>query len=198
MAGGAGLAAFDFGNGTVLFAEEGTKRRASLHVVESAAELASHDRGGLEPLDATVGQFREALIRENHTVKRTLTDPRLFAGIGNTYSDEILHAATSDTLEVWTARLREGVGDGFPEKVAFRDGMAVHGRYGQPCPVCRAPVQRIVYASNEANYCARCQTGGRLLSDRSMSRLLKSDWPRSLDELDQMTAARQLDAGPAS
>ena len=211
-----GLAAFDFGTGTVLFTEEGTKKRASLHVVGSAAELASHDRGGLEPLDATISQFREALIRENHTVKRALTDPRLFAGIGNAYSDEILHAArlspmtltqkmndadidrlhdaTSATLELWTVRLRASVGEGFPEKVtAFRDGMAVHGRYGRPCPVCRAPVQRIVYASNEANYCARCQTGGRLLSDRSMSRLLKSDWPRSLDELEQITAARQVD-----
>tara|TARA_B110000116_G_scaffold106941_1_gene92945 strand:- start:1735 stop:2649 length:915 start_codon:yes stop_codon:yes gene_type:complete len=211
-----GLAAFDFGTGTVLFTEEGTKKRASLHVVGSAAELASHDRGGLEPLDATISQFREALIRENHTVKRALTDPRLFAGIGNAYSDEILHAArlspmtltqkmndadidrlhdaTSATLELWTVRLRASVGEGFPEKVtAFRNGMAVHGRYGRPCPVCRAPVQRIVYASNEANYCARCQTGGRLLSDRSMSRLLKSDWPRSLDELEQITAARQLD-----
>lgn len=216
-----GLAAFDFGNGTLLFTEEGSKRRASLHVVGSAAELAAHDRGGLEPLDATLAQFREALVRENHTVKRALTDPRLFSGIGNAYSDEILHAArlspmkltqrmnepeigrlhaaTSETLELWTVRLRKKVGEGFPEKVtAFHGDMAVHGRYGQPCPVCLAPVQRIVYASNEANYCARCQTGGRLLSDRSMSRLLKSDWPRSLDELEQVTAARQTDAGTDS
>ena len=181
-----GLAAFDFRNGTVLFTEEGTKKRASLHVVGTAAELATHDRGGLEVLDATVQQFREALTRENHTAKRALTDPRLFSGIGNTYSDEILHAsrlspmkltqklsedeivqlyeATGTTLDLWTDRLRASVGDGFPEKVtAFREGMAVHGRYGQPCPACGAPVQRIVYASNEANYCARCQTGGRLL-----------------------------------
>jgi formamidopyrimidine-DNA glycosylase len=216
-----GLAAFDFRDGTVLFTEEGTKKRASLHVVGSAAELACHDRGGLEPLEATTAQFREALRRENHTVKRALTDPRLFAGIGNTYSDEILHAAglspmklthkmsdaeigrlhgaTRATLELWTSRLRASVGQGFPEKVsAFREGMSVHGRYGEPGPVCRAPVQRIVYASNEANYCARCQTGGRLLSDRSLSRLLKSDWPRSLDALEQMTAARQSDVEPAS
>ena len=216
-----GLAAFDFRDGTVLFTEEGTKKRASLHVVGSAAELACHDRGGLEPLEATTAQFREALRRENHTVKRALTDPRLFAGIGNTYSDEILHAAglspmklthkmsdaaidrlhgaTQATLELWTSRLRASVGQGFQEKVsAFREGMSVHGRYGEPCPVCRAPVQRIVYASNEANYCAHCQTGGRLLSDRSLSRLLKSDWPRSLDALEQMTAARQSDVEPAS
>ena len=216
-----GLAAFDFRDETVLFTEEGTKKRASLHVVGSAAELACHDRGGLEPLEATTAQFREALRRENHTVKRALTDPRLFAGIGNTYSDEILHAAglspmklthkmsdaeigrlhgaTRATLELWTSRLRASVGQGFPGKVsAFREGMSVHGRYGEPCPVCRAPVQRIVYASNEANYCARCQTGGRLLSDRSLSRLLKSDWPRSLDALEQMTAARQSDVEPAS
>ena len=209
-----GLAAFDFRNGTVLFTEEGSKKRASLHVVGTAAALATHDRGGLELLDATVEQFREALTRENHTAKRALTDPRLFSGIGNAYSDEILHAsrlspmkltqklsedeivqlyeATGRTLELWTDRLRASVGDGFPEKVtAFREGMAVHGRYGHPCPACRAPVQRIVYASNEANYCPRCQTGGRLLADRSLSRLLKRDWPRSLDELEQLTASRR-------
>ena len=209
-----GLVAFDFRNGTVLFTEEGTKKRASLHVVGTAAELATHDRGGLELLDATVEQFHEALTRENHTAKRALTDPRLFSGIGNAYSDEILHAsrlspmkltqklsedeivrlyeATVRTLELWTDRLRASVGDGFPEKVtAFREGMAVHGRYGHPCPACSAPVQRIVYASNEANYCPRCQTSGRLLADRSLSRLLKRDWPRSLDELEQMTASRR-------
>ena len=209
-----GLAAFDFPNGTVLFTEEGTKKRASLHVVGSAAALRTHDRGGLEVLDAPADAFREALIRENHTVKRALTDPRLFSGIGNAYSDEILHAArlsplkltkrltpadilrlfeaTRTTLELWTDQLRQEVGTGFPEKVtAFRDGMAVHGRYGKPCPVCASPVQRIVYASNEANYCPRCQTNGRLLADRGLSRLLKSDWPRSLEELELMTSSRR-------
>ena len=209
-----GLAAFDFPTGTVLFTEEGTKKRASLHVVAGAAGLAAHDRGGLEVLETTAGQFREALTRENRTTKRALTDPRLFSGIGNTYSDEILHAARLSpftltrkmsaaeidqlfeaarrTLTQWTARLRREVGDGFPEKVtAFREGMAVHGRYGRPCPVCESPVQRIVYAGNEANYCPRCQTGGRLLADRSLSRLLKSDWPRSLDELEAFTATRR-------
>ena len=209
-----GLAAFDFPNGTVLFTEEGTKKRASLHVVGSTAALRTHDRGGLEVLDATADAFREALLRENHTVKRALTDPRLFSGIGNAYSDEILHAArlsplkltkrltqanilrlfeaTRTTLELWTDRLRQEVGTGFPEKVtAFRDGMAMHGRYGKPCPVCASPVQRIVYASNEANYCPRCQTNGRLLADRGLSRLLKSDWPRSLEELEMMTSSRR-------
>ena len=209
-----GLAAFDFPTGSVLFTEEGTKKRASIHVVGSAEALRAHDRGGLEVLDATDDAFREALIRENHTIKRTLTDPRLFSGIGNAYSDEILHAArlsplkltrrltqseirrlveaTRTTLEVWTDRLRQEVGTGFPEKVtAFRDGMAVHGRYGKPCPVCETPVQRIVYAHNEANYCPRCQTNGRLLADRGLSRLLKSDWPRSLEELELMTSSRR-------
>ena len=209
-----GLAAFDFPTGTVLFTEEGTKKRASLHVVTDAAGLAAHDRGGLEVLETTAGRFRETWTRENRTAKRALMDPRLFSGIGNTYSDEILHAARvsplkltrkmSDaeierlfdaarrTLVEWTDRLRLEVGDGFPEKVtAFRAGMAVHGRYGRPCPVCETLVQRIAYASNEANYCPRCQTGGRLLADRSLSRLLKSDWPRSLDELEAFTAARR-------
>ena len=209
-----GLAALDFPTGSVLFTEKGTKKRASIHVVGSAEALRAHDRGGLEVLDATDDAFREALIRENHTIKRTLTDPRLFSGIGNAYSDEILHAArlsplkltrrltqseirrlveaTRTTLEVWTDRLRQEVGTGFPEKVtAFRDGMAVHGRYGKPCPVCETPVQRIVYAHNEANYCPRCQTNGRLLADRGLSRLLKSDWPRSLEELELMTSSRR-------
>ncbi len=209
-----GLAAFDFPNGTVLFTEEGTKKRASLHVVGSAAALRTHDRGGLEVLDATADAFREAVTRENHTLKRALTDPRLFSGIGNAYSDEILHAArlsplkltrrltkaeslrlfeaTRTTLELWTDRLRQEVGTGFPEKVTpFRDGMAVHGRYGKPCPVCASPVQRIVYASNEANYCPRCQTHGRLLADRALSRLLKTDWPRSLEELEILTSSRR-------
>ena len=209
-----GLAALDFPTGSVLFTEEGTKKRASIHVVGSAEALRAHDRGGLEVLDATDDAFREALIRENHTIKRALTDPRLFSGIGNAYSDEILHAArlsplkltrkltqseirrlveaTRTTLELWTDRLRQEVGTGFPEKVtAFRDGMAVHGRYGKPCPVCETPVQRIVYAHNEANYCPRCQTNGRLLADRGLSRLLKSDWPRSLEELELMTSSRR-------
>ncbi len=209
-----GLAAFDFPTGTVLFTEEGTKKRASLHVVTDAAGLAAHDRGGLEVLETTASRFRETWTRENRTAKRALMDPRLFSGIGNTYSDEILHAARvsplkltrkmSDaeierlfdaarrTLVEWTDRLRLEVGDGFPEKVrAFRAGMAVHGRYGRPCPVCETLVQRIAYASNEANYCPRCQTGGRLLADRSLSRLLRRDWPRSLDELEAFTAARR-------
>jgi formamidopyrimidine-DNA glycosylase len=200
-----GLAAFDFPNGTLLFTEASGKKRASIHLVRGAAGLAAHERGGLEPLDATLPQFRAALTRESHTLKRGLTDPRLFSGIGNAYSDEILHAArlsplvltsklddeeierlfraTRATLELWVQRLRDETGDGFPEKVtAFRDEMAVHGRYRKPCPVCGAPVQRIRYAENEVNYCARCQTGGRVLADRGMSRLLKDDWPRSLDE----------------
>ena len=208
-----GLAAFDFPTGTLLFTEAGTRKRASIHVVRGAAALQAHDRGGLEVLEATGDLFRDALIRENHTVKRALTDPTLFSGIGNAYSDEILHAArlsplkltrmlkaaeilrlfeaTRTTLELWIDRLRQEVGTGFPEKVtAFRDGMAVHGRYGKPCPVCASPVQRIVYASNQANYCPRCQTHGRLLADRALSRLLKSDWPRSLEELEMMSTSR--------
>ena len=195
-----GLAAFDFPTGTLLFTEEGTKKRASIHVVGGVAALQAHDRGGLEVLEATGDQFRDALMRENHTVKSALTDPRLFSGIGNAYSDEILHTArlsplkltrmlqeaeilrlfeaARTTLEIWIDRLRHEVGTGFPEKVtAFRDGMAVHGRYGKPCGVCASPVQRIVYARNEANYCPRCQTRGRLLADRALSRLLKRDWP---------------------
>ena len=198
-----GLAAFDFPNGTLLLTEAGSTRRASVHVVAGRAQLGEHDRGGLEVLGADLAAFRAALQRENHTVKRALTDPRLFSGIGNAYSDEILHAArlspfaltkklkdddvarlfaaTQDTLTLWVARLRTEVGEGFPDKVtAFRPGMAVHGRYGQPCPVCGSAVQRIVYAANEANYCASCQTGGRVLADRALSRLLKDDWPRTL------------------
>ncbi len=209
-----GLAAFDFPTGTLLFTEDGTKKRASIHVVRGAAALGAHDRGGLEVLGATRDEFRDALTRESHTVKRALTDPRLFSGIGNAYSDEILHAArlsplkltrrltkaeslrlfeaTRTTLELWTDRLRQEVGTGFPEKVtAFRDGMAVHGRYSKPCPVCASPVQRIVYASNEANYCPRCQTHGRLLADRALSRLLKTDWPHSLEELEILTSSRR-------
>ena len=200
-----GLAAFDFPTGTLLFTEASGKKRASLHLVRGEAGLDAHRRGGLEPLEATGPEFRAALTRESHTLKRALTDPRLFSGIGNAYSDEILHAAklsplaltakltddeiarlyaaTRATLTLWVDRLRAETGTGFPEKVtAFRDAMAVHGRYRKPCPVCGAPVQRIRYAENEVNYCARCQTGGRVLADRGMSRLLKDDWPRSLDE----------------
>ena len=175
--------------------------------------MQAHDRGGLEPLEADLAAFRAALTRENHTLKRSLTDPRLFSGIGNAYSDEILHAAglsplaltqrladaeiarlhaaTQNTLRDWTVRLRQEVGDGFPEKVtAFRPGMAVHGRYGKACPACGGPVQRIVYASNESNYCPACQTGGKLLADRALSRLLKRDWPRTLEELETLKEER--------
>jgi len=203
-----GLAAFDFAEGSLLLTEAGTKHRASLHLVRGAAGIAALDPGGLEVLSATAQEFKDALTRESHTLKRTLTDPKVFSGIGNAYSDEILHAArlspltltsrltdaevvqlhraTQETLQTWTARLRAETGPGFPEKVtAFRPAMAVHGRYRQPCPVCAAPVQRIRYAENEVNYCPRCQTGGRLLADRALSRLLKTDWPRSLDEWEE-------------
>jgi len=214
VSGKVGLAAFDFASGTLVLTEAGTKKRASLHVVRGDEALRAHDPGGIEVLAADLASFRAALTREKHTLKRALTDPRLFSGIGNAYSDEILHRArlspvrltsqlsdeesarlfeaTRVTLEEWIARLREQAGDGFPEKVtAFRPEMAVHGRFGQPCPVCGAPVQRIVYAENETNYCAPCQTGGTLLADRSLSRLLKSDWPRSLDELEERRGARE-------
>jgi formamidopyrimidine-DNA glycosylase len=203
-----GLAAFDFPTGTLLLTEAGAKRRASIHLVGNAAGLAEFERGGLEVLDTDLAAFAERLTRENHTVKRALTDPQIFSGIGNAYSDEILHAAklspmkqtrtftdaevarlfeaTVRTLESWIARTRDEVGTKFPEKVtAFREGMAVHGRYGQPCPVCGSAVQRIVYAANECNYCATCQTGGKLLSDRALSRLLREDWPRTLEELER-------------
>ena len=202
------LAAFQFESGTLVLTEAGTKRRAALHLVRGERSLAEFDRGGLEIFDASLEAFTARLRRENHTVKRALADPQLFSGIGNSYSDEILHrarlsplalttrlsdeevarlfAATQSTLAEWTARLRELAGEGFPEKVtAFRDGMAVHGRYRQPCPVCGAPVQRIRYANNETNYCAHCQTGGKLLADRALSRLLRADWPKSLDALDE-------------
>ena len=201
------LAALVFPRGTLYLTEAGSTRRASLHVVAGESSLAAFDRGGLEPLEAAPAAFAERLRSERHTLKRALTDPRLFSGIGNAYSDEILHrarlsplalttrlddaevarlhAATRDTLEEWTRRLREEAGEGFPETVtAFREGMAVHGRYGLPCPVCGAPVQRIRYATNETNYCARCQTDGRRLADRALSRLLKEDWPRSIDEVE--------------
>ncbi|HET7845118.1 MAG TPA: DNA-formamidopyrimidine glycosylase family protein [Xanthomonadales bacterium] len=200
------LALFDFANGTLALVESGSKRRASLHVVEGEAALAALDPGGVEPLEADKPRFAAQLRRENHMVKRALTDPKLFAGIGNAYSDEILHRAqvspfrltqqltdaevvrlydaTRQVLMEWTRWLRNETGTGFPEKVtAFREGMAVHGRYGQPCPVCGSPVQRIVYAENETNYCARCQTGGRILADRAMSRLLHDSFPRNIDEL---------------
>jgi formamidopyrimidine-DNA glycosylase len=201
------LAALEFSNGTLYLTEAGTTRRASIHLVRGRSSLEAFDRGGLEVLEIEQSVFETRLRSENHTLKRALTDPRLFSGIGNAYSDEILHRArlsplalTSklssadverlyrairEVLPEWTARLRADLGDGFPEKVtAFRDGMAVHGRFRQPCPVCQAPVQRIRYASNETNYCARCQTGGRLLADRAMSRLLKQDWPRSIDDVE--------------
>ena len=200
------LASFVFGHGTLFFTEASSKKRASLQVVRGEAALRALDPGGVEPLEATREQFRAALTRASHTLKRSLTDPHLFSGIGNAYSDEILHAArlsplklsrslsdqefgrlydaTRETLRLWIDRLRAEIGDGFPEKVtAFRDGMAVHGRFKLPCPVCGKPVQRIVYASNECNYCAVCQTGGRQLADRSLSRLLKDDWPKSIDDV---------------
>lgn len=201
-----GLAAFDFPNGTLILTEAGSKRRASLWLVRGEAGLEQFDRGGLEVLDADVEQFAERLKRENHTLKRSLTDPRLFSGIGNAYSDEILHRAqlspvkhtsrltedevarlfdsTRSVLIEWTDRLRQESANDFPGKVtAFREEMAVHGKFGQPCPVCGTPVQRIRYADNETNYCPRCQTEGKLLADRALSRLLKQDWPRSIDEL---------------
>jgi formamidopyrimidine-DNA glycosylase len=201
------LATLEFPEGQLVVTEAGTKRRASLHLVQGEPALAAMDPGGLDPLAADLAAFAARLKAENHTLKRALTDPRLFSGIGNAYSDEILHraqlspvaltaslkdaevarlqAATRAVLTDWTERLRAAAGEDFPEKVtAFRDGMAVHGRYRQPCPVCGAPVQRIVYAENEANYCARCQTGGRILADRALSRLLHKSWPRNIDELD--------------
>jgi formamidopyrimidine-DNA glycosylase len=203
-----GLLAFDFEHGTLILTEAGTKRQASLHVVAGREPLEQHNPGGLEVLGTDLTTFASTLRAENHTLKRSLTDPHVFSGIGNAYSDEILHAArlspfkpsssltdeemgrlyeaTQSTLQQWIDRLQRETGDAFPEKVtAFRQGMAVHGRFRQPCPVCGSPIQRIVYASNEANYCATCQTGGRLLADRSLSRLLREDWPRTLDELER-------------
>jgi formamidopyrimidine-DNA glycosylase len=202
-----GLAAFEFPAGVLILTEAGTKRRASIYLVNGEESLRQFDRGGLEVLDADGATFAARLRSESHTLKRALTDPRLFSGIGNAYSDEILHRArlsplartgkltdeevdrlyhaTRATLEDWITRLRHEARDKFPEKVtAFREGMAVHGRYKLPCPVCGTPVQRIRYADNETNYCARCQTGGRLLADRAMSRLLKEDWPRSIDDVE--------------
>jgi formamidopyrimidine-DNA glycosylase len=203
-----GLAAFDFPNGSLVLTEAGSTRQASLALVRGESALAAHNPGGLEVLDTDLPAFAQALTRENHTLKRALTDPHLFSGIGNAYSDEILHAAqlspmklthsltdseiarlhtaTRETLTQWTERLQVEAAGAFPEKVtAFREGMAVHGRYGKPCPACGSPVQRIVYARNEANYCSRCQTAGRLLSDRALARLLKDDWPRTLEDLEK-------------
>jgi formamidopyrimidine-DNA glycosylase len=208
-----GLAAFDFPTGSLILTEAGSKRRASLYLVKGSEELAGHDPGGLEVLTSTPLEFGQALTRENHTLKRALTDPHLLSGIGNAYSDEILHAAkmspmlltsrltaeqiehlhahTVGVLTKWRDDLIAETGEKFPEKVtAFRDGMAAHGRYGQPCPVCGTPIQRIQYADNEANYCPTCQTGGKLLADRGLSRLLKDDWPTSLDELERYKNAR--------
>jgi len=202
-----GLAAFDFPTGTLLLTEASPRKRASLHLVRGEAALAEHDPGGLEVLEATPEAFRAALVAQNRTLKRALTDPHILSGIGNAYSDEILHRArlspvrltrklddaqhealyraTRETLQLWIERLREQTGDGFPEKVtAFRPEMAVHGRHGEPCPDCGTPVQRIRYADNETNYCPTCQTDGRLLADRALSQLLKKDWPRSLEELE--------------
>ena len=203
-----GLFALDFDTGALILTEAGSKRQASIHLVRGVEALREHDPGGLEVLDADLAAFANRLTAESHTLKRALTDPRIFSGIGNAYSDEILHAAqlspmkltssltddeverlfytTRRTLEQWRDRLIHEAGDGFPEKVtAFRPDMAVHGKFGKPCPVCGEPVQRIVYARNEANYCSRCQTGGRLLSDRALSRLLGQDWPKTLEEMEQ-------------
>ena len=211
---GNGLLAFDFPAGSLLLTEASTKRRASLHLVEGRAGLAQFERGGVDLLQATTPELAAALCRRNRTLKRALTDPTIVDGVGNAFSDEILHrarlspfaltgglseeeigrlhAAARATLTGWIVRLREQAGDGFPEKVtAFRPEMAVHGKYGQPCPVCGAPVQRIVYAENEANYCPGCQTGGRVLADRSLSRLLKDDWPRTIEDLERLPGAKE-------
>lgn len=214
LTGKIGLAALDFPSGTLILTEAGSKKRASLHIVRGEASLASFDRHALEVLDSSLDGFKSTLTRENHTLKRSLTDPRLFSGIGNAYSDEILHhsrlspmkqtarlsegeiqrlwESTRTVLAEWVSRLRSQTGNEFPSRVtAFRPDMAVHGRYGKPCPQCGAPVQRIVYAENECNYCAQCQTEGRLLADRAISRLLKQDWPRSLEELEKHKETRR-------
>lgn len=206
--------AFDFEHGSLFLTEASSKKRASLYVVPGRAGLRAHDPGGIEPLQASLDRFSERLLGENHTLKRSLTDPRLFAGIGNAYSDEILHGAflsplvwtqrltrdeivrlhqvTRDTLRLWCDRLRVQWGERFPEKVtAFHPQMAAHGKAGEPCPICATPIQRIAYASNECNYCPRCQTGGKLLADRGLSRLLRGDWPKSLEELEEWKAARR-------
>src|SRR5713101_4311235 len=211
-----GLAAFDFPAGTLVFTEASSKKRASIHLVRGETSLREFDRGGLEVLDADLPAFRAALARENHTLKRALTDPRLFSGIGNAYSDELLHRArlspvkltsqlssderkrlylaARETLSDWAERLRQETGEEFPEKVtAFRDEMAVHGKFRRPCPVCGSAIQRIIHAENETNYCPRCQTGGKLLADRVLSKLLKDDWPRTIEELEEKTTR-----GPAT
>lgn len=213
------LLGLDFAQHTLLLTEAGSKRRASLHVVRGAENLSEFSRGGLEVMGSSLEEFRQALVLENRTLKRALTDPRLFSGIGNAYSDEILHAArlspvkltrslsepeiatlhtvTQEVLSLWIARLRLEAGAGFPEKVtAFRPEMAVHGRFQKPCPVCGTPVQRISYAANELNYCPTCQTNGKLLADRGLSRLLKTDWPKSLEELEEYKAARSVPKTP--
>ena len=215
LPGKVGLAAFDFPDGTLVLTEAGSKRRASLHAVHGLAALQAMDPGGIDLLRASRDRFAAALTSERHTLKRSLTDPRLFSGIGNAYSDEILHAArlspmrqthqlddeeisrlydaTQATLRYWIDRFVSSAGDRFPEKVtAFVDGMAAHGRHGQPCPRCGTPIQRLVYAQNEANYCPTCQTGGKLLADRALSRLLREDWPKSLDDLEEYKAARVI------
>jgi formamidopyrimidine-DNA glycosylase len=202
------LCAFDFADGSLVLSEASTKKRASLHLAAGRAALQEFDRGGIEVMESDLAQFREALRRENHTLKRALTDPRLFSGIGNAYSDELLHAArlspakltqrmseeeiarlhaaVRGVLGAWSDRLGAEAARAFPEKVtAFREGMAVHGRYGKPCPICATPVQRIVYAENESNYCPSCQTGGKLLADRALSQLLRGDWPKTLEELEE-------------
>jgi len=204
-----GLAAFDFPNGTLLLNEAGTKKRASLHLIKGEDQLAYFDRGGLEIFEITLAEFRERLVFENHTIKRVLTDPSMFSGIGNAYSDEILHRAklspillsqkmseeqierlfhsTQEVLNEWTEKLRNETGDGFPEKVtAFHKNMAVHGKFGKACPDCGTIIQRIRYVSNETNYCPKCQTGGKILADRSLSRLLKSDWPKSIEAMEEL------------
>jgi formamidopyrimidine-DNA glycosylase len=211
-----GLASFDFDNGSLILTEAGSKRRASLYLVRGERGLAEHDPGGLEVLTSTVQEFGDALTRENHTLKRAMTDPHVLSGVGNAYSDEILHAAkmspmlltgkltpeqieslhahTIGILTKWRDALIAEAGDQFPDKVtAFREGMAAHGRYGKPCPVCGTPIQRIQYASNEANYCPTCQTGGKLLADRGLSRLLKDDWPKTLEELEKRKESRRRD-----
>ena len=216
LAGRQALAAFDFDDGTLTLTEAGTRRRASIHIVADESALRALDPGGLEVMESDADAFFHALVRENHTLKRALTDPHILSGIGNAYSDEILHRAklspikltkslaheesarlfeaTRTTLGEWTARLRQEASGGFPEKVtAFRAEMAVHGKYGKPCPVCGSKVQRIVHAKNESNYCATCQTGGKLLADRALSRLLRGDWPRSLEEMEEHKAERRRD-----
>lgn len=216
-AGRNGVAVFDFPTGSLLLTEAGSKRRASLHLIHGETDLQLLNRGGVEVFGCELPEFRAALLRENHTLKRALTDPRLFSGIGNAYSDEILHrarlspvaltqrlpeeavqrlfAASQDILSEWVKRLREETGNAFPEKVtAFRPGMSVHGRYRKPCPVCETAVQRIAHAENEANYCPHCQTGGKLLADRALSRLLKTDWPRTLEEMENRKASAKADS----